>query len=76
MPDRPGRDLPRTLTASEAAALIGVSVATVRGWADSGLLPSHRTVGGHRRFELGQLRDWLAARGAPVAERLRPPREG
>ncbi|WP_217923419.1 MerR family transcriptional regulator [Miltoncostaea oceani] len=59
---------PRTLTASEAAALLGVSVATVRGWADQGRLPSHRTVGGHRRFELEQLREWLAGRGAPAPE--------
>jgi excisionase family DNA binding protein len=69
---------PRTLTASEAAALIGVSVATVRGWADQGRLPSHRTVGGHRRFELDELRDWLESRGAPAPEpgRLRrAPRE-
>lgn len=66
---------PRTLTASEAAALLGVSVATVRGWADQGRLPSHRTVGGHRRFELEELRDWLAGRGAPAPEprRLRRP---
>jgi excisionase family DNA binding protein len=58
----------RTLTASEAAALIGVSVATVRGWADQGRLPSHRTVGGHRRFELEELREWLTDRGAPAPE--------
>lgn len=64
---------PRTLTASEAAALLGVSVATVRGWADQGRLPSHRTVGGHRRFEVEQLREWLARRGAtaPEPRRLR-----
>jgi excisionase family DNA binding protein len=63
------------LTASEAAALIGVSVATVRGWADQGRLPSHRTVGGHRRFELEELREWLTDRGAPAPEprRLRRP---
>lgn len=69
---------PRTLTASEAAALIGVSVATIRGWADQGRLPSHRTVGNHRRFELEELRAWLAERGAapPEARRLRvPPQE-
>jgi excisionase family DNA binding protein len=61
-----GRELSRTLTASEAAALIGVSVATVRGWADHGILPSHRTVGGHRRFESAELRSWLRARGATM----------
>jgi excisionase family DNA binding protein len=65
----PGR---RSLTASEAAAVIGVSVATIRGWADQGRLPAHRTVGGHRRFELEELRGWLAERGAPVPARLRP----
>ena len=63
---------PRTLTASEAAALIGVSVATIRGWADQGRLPSHRTVGNHRRFELDELRAWLADRGRG-APRGRPP---
>ncbi len=61
-----GRELSRTLTASEAAALIGVSVATVRGWADHGVLPSHRTVGGHRRFESAELRVWLRERGATM----------
>ena len=62
---------PRSLTASEAAALIGVSVATVRGWADSGRLPSHRTVGGHRRFAVDELRSWLEERGAPAPEARR-----
>jgi excisionase family DNA binding protein len=72
---RPTERGERTLTASEAAALIGVSVATIRGWADQGRLPSHRTVGGHRRFELQELRDWLTDRGAPAPEprRLRRP---
>ncbi len=67
MPQRGrARELSRTLTASEAAALIGVSVATVRGWADNGSLPSHRTVGGHRRFDISELRGWLEARGATM----------
>lgn len=63
----------RTLTASEAASLIGVSIATVRGWADAGLLPSHRTVGGHRRFDPSELKDWLRKRGANAARRGRRP---
>ena len=63
----PGR---RSLTASEAAAIIGVSVATVRGWADQGRLPSHRTVGGHRRFDMEELRGWLDEHGAPVPRRF------
>lgn len=71
---RPDRDIPRTMTASEAAALVGVSVATIRGWADAGVIPAHRTIGGHRRFEVEELREWLNRRGAPAAGRLRPPR--
>lgn len=63
----PGR---RSLTASEAAAIIGVSVATVRGWADSDRLPSHRTVGGHRRFDMDELKDWLEDHGAPIPRRF------
>lgn len=35
----------------QAAALLGVSVDTVRRWADSGRLPSSRTEGGHRMVD-------------------------
>ncbi|HTT72043.1 MAG TPA: helix-turn-helix domain-containing protein [Anaeromyxobacteraceae bacterium] len=38
------------LTTHELAGLLHVSPATVRRWADSGLLPAIRTAGGHRRF--------------------------
>lgn len=38
------------LSLSEAADTLGVHPSTVRSWADHGLLPSHRTPGGHRRF--------------------------
>lgn len=38
------------LTSKEAARLLGVSEASVKRWADSGLLPAEKTVGGHRRF--------------------------
>lgn len=58
----PGR---RTLTTSEAAALLGVSVPTVRAWADAGRVPCHRTAGGHRRFEVEELADWLRGADAP-----------
>lgn len=58
----PGR---RSLTTSEAAAMLGVSVPTIRLWADSGRLPCHRTAGGHRRFEVDELADWLRGADAP-----------
>lgn len=38
------------LSLGEAAESLGVHPSTVRSWADQGLLPVHRTPGGHRRF--------------------------
>jgi MerR family transcriptional regulator, light-induced transcriptional regulator len=40
----------RKLTSKEAARVLGVSEASVKRWADSGLLPVEKTAGGHRRF--------------------------
>ncbi|MFL6256218.1 MAG: B12-binding domain-containing protein [Pyrinomonadaceae bacterium] len=40
----------RRLTSREAARVLGVSEASVKRWADSGLLPMEKTAGGHRRF--------------------------
>ena len=40
------------LTTKAVAKLLRVSEATVKRWADSGLLQSEKTVGGHRRFSL------------------------
>ncbi len=39
------------MTPAEVARLFRVSVTTVTKWARSGLLPSVRTLGGHRRFD-------------------------
>lgn len=38
------------LSSREAARLLGVSEASVKRWADGGLLPAEKTAGGHRRF--------------------------
>lgn len=40
----------KRLTSKEAARLLGVSEASVKRWADGGLLPMIKTAGGHRRF--------------------------
>lgn len=45
-----GSDGRKHLTSRQAARLLGASEASVKRWADGGLLPSLRTVGGHRRF--------------------------
>jgi excisionase family DNA binding protein len=44
---------------AEAARLLGVHPATVRSWADRGLLASQRTPGGHRRFRRVDLAQWI-----------------
>src|SRR5687767_7156732 len=40
----------KNLTSRQAARLLGASEASVKRWADGGLLPAVRTAGGHRRF--------------------------
>ena len=46
---------PFGLSVTQAAALLGVSVGTVRRWADDGALQSRRTPGGQRRFSASDL---------------------
>ena len=41
----------RLLTRAEVAQLFQVSPSTVTRWAEAGMLPSVRTLGGHRRYE-------------------------
>lgn len=47
------------LSLSEAAELLGVHPSTVRNWADQGVLPVHRTQGGHRRFIRREIDLWM-----------------
>ena len=42
-----------------AAELLGVHPSTVRNWADQGVLPVHRTQGGHRRFLKKEIELWV-----------------
>lgn len=42
-PDKP-------MTTGDVAAIFGVTMTTVKRWAEDGKLPSFRTVGGHFRF--------------------------
>ena len=61
------------LTTRQLARLWMVSEATVKRWADSGLLRSNRTAGGHRRFLPEEVAQFQSERGlgraavAPVA---------
>ena len=58
------------LTTKQVARLLNVSEATVKRWADDGLLPSEKTVGGHRRFGIeavAQVRRKRNPQGGAVA---------
>lgn len=62
------------LTPNEAAALLMVSPATLRVWAEKGLVRAHTTAGGHRRFlreDLEQFRQQGSReRGQPEERRV------
>jgi excisionase family DNA binding protein len=60
----------KRLTSKEAARLLGVSEASVKRWADSGLLSMEKTAGGHRRF---RPEDIAVVRRAGLNEEARSP---
>lgn len=45
-------DMSAFLASGAAALELGISQNTLRKWADQGLIQSHRTVGGHRRYDV------------------------
>lgn len=47
------------LSLSDAAELLGVHPSTVRSWSDQGILPVHRTSGGHRRYLRSEIDLWF-----------------
>lgn len=59
------------LTSAEVADLLGVAPATVKRWADAGVLPCEKTAGHHRRFvreDVERFRERQASGGAGPAE--------
>jgi excisionase family DNA binding protein len=55
----PIRNSPLGLSTSQAASALGVSLGTIRRWADMGYLESYRTPGGQRRFSVEQIEQFL-----------------
>ncbi|MDI9546693.1 MAG: helix-turn-helix domain-containing protein [Chloroflexota bacterium] len=58
---------PRWLTLKDASRFLGVHYTTVRTWADRGELRVFRTPGGHRRFSVTDLRQFLEERAGHAA---------
>src|ERR1700675_632877 len=46
------------LSLSDAAKVLGVHPSTVRLWSDKGVLPTHKTQGGHRRYKRSEISLW------------------
>ena len=71
-PEKP----PRYLTTIEVAAACGVSARTVSNWIRDGSIPAHKTVGGHGRVSVEDLRRFLAGRGMRVPASLAQASDG
>src|SRR5574341_45037 len=56
------------LSLKEVAEMLGVHPSTVRSWSDKGMLPVHRTQGGHRRFRRSEVALWASSRGQQTIE--------
>jgi excisionase family DNA binding protein len=53
------------LSLSGAAKVLGVHPSTVRLWSDKGILPVHKTQGGHRRYKHGEISLWAESNHKP-----------
>jgi excisionase family DNA binding protein len=58
------------LTTSNVAELLGVAVASVSKWIDSGSLRAGKTPGGHRRVAVSDLLKFLKSHQLPIPEEL------
>ena len=52
------------LSLGDVAEILGVHPSTVRSWSDQGVLPVHRTKGGHRRYSRNEIDLWLQSQRA------------
>lgn len=60
-PTATSNDSQLVFTSSQAARYLGVSLATIRRWADAGHLSCYRTPGGQRRFSREQLDGFITS---------------
>lgn len=69
----PENNYTRFVTTVEVASACGVSARTVGNWIRAGSIPAHRTVGGHARIAVDDLRRFLDDRHIPVPPALANP---
>jgi excisionase family DNA binding protein len=55
----------RTATSSQVATTLGLRIATVQRYARDGRIPSDKTPGGHRRFDIDEVRAALSQESKP-----------
>lgn len=60
------------LSLSNAAKLLGVHPSTVRLWSDKGVLPVHKTQGGHRRYKRAEILLWSETNSKSKEEAVAP----
>ena len=60
------------LSLAGAADMLGVHPSTVRLWSDKGILPVHKTQGGHRRYKRGEILLWAESNSKSREEALEP----
>lgn len=58
------------LSLSEAAELLGVHPGTVRNWSNQGVIPFHRTRGGHRRYRRAEIDLWKQSQSILTASEV------
>jgi len=62
------RDAEKPLSTRDVATMFGVTMKTIHRWAESGRLPSFKTLGGQHRFYPGAIEAVLAARDSDERE--------
>ena len=52
------------LSLSKVATILGVHPSTIRNWSNQGMIPVHRTQGGHRRYLRSEVELWIESQRA------------